>query len=438
MKKLFIIMSLLLSAAVGFAQDAQIPNRLLVNDNGYNYKGFVIDNIENLTFVNVEGEVSVSAEIVNVENDKLTVNIQRSVSCYSFKLDVIPASIANQLTNDAIAINYMDSNPEAPTFYQDFNPGELTGIDLSPGSDYALLLIAIDGYGIECTATIVPFQTPSIPVIGNPMVEAEMISNTTRSFTMHFTPNEDVSTYYCVAGEIGSMEQQYEFFGPMFGFTNFNEMIAAWGYQEEGPATEEWTGMEPGKEYEVLVAVKDINGNFAPYQTFYASTLDVGGHGDAYVDITPGDYVLNNWYGDMLPSQFFTFTPNSETAMFRFEVCLAENYDADPEAYNEDLCQEPPVPGIAYWFFYEPITTDFQINPNTDVVAIAAGKNSDDVWGKVNVVRYTTPSAVGEEGITPYSSNRICKRFNPQKTSFEKGKIPALGNSSKLKLQLSE
>ena len=48
---------------------------------------------------------------------------------------------------------------------------------------------------------------------------------------------------------------------------------------------------------------------------------------------------------------------------------------------------------MAYWFFYEPLTTDFQLNPNTEYVAIAAGKNAEDVWGKVTELRFTTPAA---------------------------------------------
>lgn len=437
MKKLSIILASLLTATAGFAQDAQTPNRILVNDLTGNYKGFVIDNLSSLSFVNVEGEVSVSAEILEAETDKLKVNIKRSESCNSFKLAVIPGTVAGQLTNDVIAINYVNRDKNVPIFYQDFLPGDLTGIELKADSDYALVLVAIDTYGIDCTATIIPFKTPSIPLVGNPMVEAVMTENTTRSFTMEFTPNDDVSVYYTVAGEKGSLQEQYETWGSMFGFTSFNEMIASWGIPTEGAKTNTWKDMQPGMEYEVIVAMKDANGTFAPCQIFEASTLTIGGYGESEVEIIVEEYELADWYGEMLPSQYMTFNPNKETAMYRFGLYIASDYDKDPEGYHNDLCQEPPMPFMANWFFFEPIYTDYQIDPDTEVVAIAAGKNLDEEWGKVNVLRFTTPSEVSDSESAARRTNKIGKRIKPAPRQFEQGRVPAIQTSQSLKLSKS-
>ena len=47
------------------------------------------------------------------------------------------------------------------------------------------------------------------------------------------------------------------------------------------------------------------------------------------------------------------------------------------------------------WFLYDPITTDYPLDPDTEYVAIAAGKNNLNQWGEVNVLRITTPKEVG-------------------------------------------
>ncbi len=438
MKKLTFIIAFLLVAVVGFAQDTQAPNRLLINDTSYGYHGFVIDHVSDLSFDYIAGEVSVSAEIEDVATDKLIVSIHRSEACYGYKIDIIPSSYLSWFSSDVDYINYVNDDSETSTYYMDFTSAELTGIDLKYGTDYALVLVALDMYGIDCTVTVVPFTTPAATIVGNPYVEAEVISSTTTSFTMQFTPNEDVSTYYIVAGEKGSMESQYEFWGPMMGFSSFSEMIEMWGYSESGPAVETWTDMAAGTEYEVLVAMKDINGNFADYLTYYASTQSLGGSGDAYVDVSADDYVLINWGGEMVPCQYLTFTPNDQTAMYRFAVYYAYSYDANVDYCKEDLCQDPPYDNVANWFYYDPYTTYYNIDPNTECVAIAAGKNIDGVWGEVNEYRFTTPSEATSTAAAPKLINKIGQTFVPQRNTFQKGKIPTLTKSSKIQLNVKE
>lgn len=119
---------------------------------------------------------------------------------------------------------------------------------------------------------------------------------------------------------------------------------------------------------------------------------------------------MNDWYGEMLPSQFLTFTPNDQTSAYRFGVYLAENYNADVEGYQEDLYTEPsmPTPG---WFQYETLTTDYQIDPGTSCVAIAAAKNSNDEWGPVTELFFTTPDNVNGKTVFT-SSGRITGRHD--------------------------
>ena len=169
-----------------------------------------------------------------------------------------------------------------------------------------------------------------------------------------------------------------------------------------------WNDLEPNKEYEVYVLSCDANEKDANLQIFYGATKKMGGSGDAYVDIKVSAYKYAEWDNVMKPSLFIDYTPNDQTGAYRIGVQYATNYDKDPEGYKEDLCQDPEM-AVAHWFMYGPITTDYQIDPNTEVVIMAAGKNADGKWGKVNTMRYTTSAnvaaGVAPAGVAPAATN---------------------------------
>ena len=289
----------------------------------------------------------------------------------------------------------------------------------------------------------VPFSIDAAPVVGNPQITAEVVDQQERSFAVKFTPNEDVSEYYCVAGEAGSMQQQYEMFGPMFGFSSFTEMIIAWGITHTGEEIVTWKDMAPNTEFDVFYVAIDQEGNPAPYQYITTSTTSKGGDGDAWVNIELGEYIYNDWNGEMLPSQFITFTPNEQSSCYRFGVYLAEKYDPIAEEIKAELCTDPEQP-MAYWFFYEPMTTDFQINPNTECVAIAAAKNVNGEWGKVNEFRFTTADKPegdptrAKAARTPAKGNvksRALKLTNKATFNHTPGKCPVMGKPAKIQLR---
>jgi hypothetical protein len=139
----------------------------------------------------------------------------------------------------------------------------------------------------------------------------------------------------------------------------------------------------------------------------------LGGDGEANVTITLGKYELAEWWGEMLPSQYITFTPNDQSSAYRFGVYTAEQYDPYADAIKADLCSNPPVP-TSGWFFYEEISTDYQINPNTECVAIAAAKNINGEWGPITEVRFTTPETIeGETEVT--APNKTIMKRQPKK-----------------------
>lgn len=436
MKKIAIFLASILTVAAGFAQNEEAaPNRILVTNTAGNYQGYVIDYLSEISFARVDGEVLAKVEINEVALDSLKLTVTRTPECNYYKLAVLPGVTANQITDDVNAIRYINSLPSSmvPVLYEDFDNGLLTGIELNPESDYAIYTIGIDRYGVEAGVFKAEFSTPAPVITGDPHVQADMVGSTLDSFTVAFTPNEDVLSYWILAGEKGTMQQQYEMFGPMFGFSNFSEMIKMWGIECAGNFEYTWTDMAPNTEYEVFVAMTDVNGYFAPYEVYETSTSALGGHGDAYVDIELSDYELSDWYGEMLPTQAIQFYPNEESSCYRYAVYSAADYDEAAEVLKEDLCTDPFMP-MAYWFFYDPMEAEFQIDPSTECVVIAAAKNIDGIWGEVNELRFSTPDEC--EGYTPAEApvrKGVAPRIVPQKksTSFSKGVMPDLNVSVK-------
>lgn len=430
MIKQFLLGASLLIAPVLGAQTSEEPNRILLNlPGGFNYKSYVIDNVDSITFARVEGEVAAKIKINEVTEKGLKLDIERTDACSSYLINVMPKTIADQLGNPVSMFSYLNSL-NSPRYYDDFLDGMLNGVEFVPGGDYSVVTAAYDELGTEVGVERADFKAASPALVGNPQVEAELVEATLNSFTIKFTPNSDVTKYYTVAGEKGSIQSQYEMFGPMFGAASIEQLITMWGIETVGEKTETWDNMAPNTDYEVFIVSLDANGTYAPMQIFECSTLAKGGTGEAYVEITPTKYELADWNGQQLPSQFFKFTPNDQSFCYRYNVIKAENYEKDKEGYAKDLCSDPPME-TAYWFFYEPMETDFQIDPNTEVVVIAAAKNQNREWGKINEFRYTTPAAV--DGAAKVAPKAAAKGILPRLVPGAKTVLPGSGRIPSLK-----
>ena len=417
MKKFFLtLLSAILCLSV-FAQDID-PNRLLIIEKSGNYKSYVVDKLDYIEFRNVEGEVAADIEILEVTLEQVLVKITRTQSCQAFKLACYPTVRIANASDDAIAAT-VDAE-SANMYWQDYEQAGMSGANLEPKTDYTLVTVGFDTYGTVCDVRKAEFTTPAIPLQGNPYVEVEEVDVQKFEFTLKFKPNADVSKYAYVAGAVGELQSQYEMFAPMFGFSNIGEMIAMWGVPCEGETEFTWTDMQPGTEYEVFIQAYDAAGTMADHQVYTLTTESLGGEGEANVTITVGKYEMADWWGEMLPSQFMTFTPNDQSSAYRFGVYLASEYDPQADLIKADLCTEPPMP-MANWFFYEEVTTDYQINPNTECVAIAAAKNINGEWGPITEVRFTTPAEANNPDAAP--SKVIRKRTT--KNNTQRGVVPA-------------
>lgn len=381
------------TAAAGMAQTN--PNRLLVKT-ATGPKGYLVERVEDLSFAKVEGEVKASVEVLSIGEGELTVNVQRSEACQAFRLALFPKNIVEAYDgNPEHLINKVEAEG-TELLYQDFPEGKLSGIELEPSTSYSVVTVGYDQYEIPCGISRADFRTSNPDIVGNPMVNTSITDVGNYGFTVNCKPNADVAGYAVVTGEKGLCQM----YCTAFGFANFGDLVKAWGLTVEPAAdfSHTWNDMGPDMDYEVFVQAWDANGNFIDCDTIPVHTLAKGGEGAAVVDIQLGEYKLQDWWGEMLPSQFITFTPNDQTGAYRYTVCYAQDhgelqgYDGHEEETLAELCSEPPMAGMAYWFNYEPLTTDFQIDPNSECVAIAVGKNGKNEWGEPTIVRFTTPA----------------------------------------------
>lgn len=425
------ILFTLVAFLVGFTAYAQsdVNRMLIVDKNGY-FKGFALENVDYASFANVTGEVRADVTISDVALDKIVMSVTRTSACQGFKLVCVPTVQIANYTDQGLA-QFIDSDNDY-TYYQDFKDGELTGIQLEPRTDYTIATVGIDEYNVLCDISRVDFTSPSVPVTGAPYVEVSLEGVTKTSATVMFTPNEDTYQYSYVLGEKGSLQQQYEMFASMFGYKNIGEMIEAWGIVHTEEDVHTWTGLVPGAEYEIFIQTRDTQEVMPEHQVFYLKTESLGGEGEASVEVTLGDYKKTEWDGEMLPSQFVTYTPNDQASCYRFGVYLASIYDPEAEAIKDELRTDCPEGVTATaWYSYESITTDYQINPNTEFVIIAAAKNINGEWGPITEVRHTTPATVN---MPAKQTSTIGKRKAPKKANM-RGMLPTINKTQKATLK---
>lgn len=443
MKKFFTIcMMLIAGIAVSFAQNN--PERVIITTTTGQTIGTLADRVVDISFPSIEGRVACDPEIVSVSDDGIpTVNLTRTEDCQAFKFTVISDADKMWYAGDRM-VEYIDKYG-SQAYAQDFTGAQINGVETKPGVKYWVVTLGYDIYNIPCTVAEAEFTAPTVGLVGNPQVTTTVTGSTTDSFTLHFEPNADCSGYYFVAGETGSLESQYQMFAAWMGFTCMEDMIAAWGIKYDEAKDYTYKDMAPGTEYEVFVLPLDVNGTYGQYQITIANTSTLGGDGEARVDVTLGAYeITDGWWDNEAqdyvskPSQMLTFTPNDQTAAYRYAVVKKSNYDEDPEGWQAEVAQENnPVMPYANWFQYEELTTDFQIDPETEYVVITAGKNALGEWGTIDVRNYTTPKL--DVVSAPSHSQKIAERKAVRQTiADQKGMAPVKQLSRMGGLRLSK
>ncbi len=341
MKHIFRSLTLLAVCAMCvFSASAQNnPNRLLVNSEA-GAKGFLVERIQDITFARVEGEVKANVEVTSVDAELITVSILRTEACQGFRLSVMPATVADTYYPHP---DYMVQKIEAEepnVYYQDFAEGQISGAVLEDNTKYSVVTVGYDKYGIACGLCRADFTTPRADIVGNPKVTTTVKELDKYTYTLHCEPNADVAGYAIVTAEKGTCQQQCA----MFGFANFGDLVRTWGIVSEPAEAQDFTfdNRNPGTDYEFFVQAWDAQGTYVDCDTISLHTPGIGDSGEASVSITLGDYCLNDWGGQMLPSQFITFTPDEHTAAYRYAVYFAkangENIGYDD--YKDEIQQE--------------------------------------------------------------------------------------------------
>lgn len=429
------IITMCLMALVSLSALAQTqPNRMLVVNNHGQYKGYLVERVDSVVFKTIEGRVAADVTFKKFESkadgDVITVSVKRTQDCKTFRLTVLPKNLADKIGNDETAENYFERT--GGTLYgEDFDNGEIRGFEqpFPANADYTVLTLGYDEYGIACSMSKANFKTPAKPLVGNPHVEGVTNNVGTDRFTMTFTPNGDVGGYaYCVFPK-GTATQQFEQFGPMMGYATFGDMIR--GFCQNSYSTEhtnEWTSMEPGKEYEVVVQAWDKENTDAEPQYFYVTTKSLGGDGVATVSIEIKEFSSNGQGGYV---QRVIYTPNDQAALHRDMIIVKSAFEG-PEWGDEGVKKylkddNNPDP---QWNQYGVDDAYWNADPSTTYLACSMARNAKGEWGELVKKEFTTPASAsssapaGKAGrYASYSVTNGVAKFGTKGVNNEKPSI---------------
>lgn len=403
MKKLYFTIVFALLALVGNAQTN--PNRVLVRDVNGAMTGYLAERIDSIFFGKVEGkvvaEITFDSFTKTDEGAEIQCKVKNSPACKGFKLACVATNVAKNMTTEAQKANYIDKYG-TPVMYDDFSNGAKVTIPSADqkfvdDSEYTLMTLGFDEYGIGCGVSEVTFKTPKAALAGKPTVTAEVSEVTTTSFKITVTPNEDCYGYYACAFDVasGGILGTFNTMGSFFGFANVGDMIKGWGQIEHsGVETIEWKNQEPGSEYEVAIVPVDMNGNLGDYIIVKVKTVGAGGDGAALVSAeVPAEEFYKYTAEDQTIQyvQRVIFTPNDQTNIYRDGLVEADEYDKDPQFYNDIV------------LFPEQTTIDtnhtgvdsflWNVKASTRYYAISVGQNNKGEWGEICKFEFTTPDA---------------------------------------------
>jgi hypothetical protein len=196
------------------------------NVNIHNITGIIdkynIDELDSLTFKNIEGRVAADINIIDHNNTSVKFDITRTASCEGFKLMLMDYnSIISLGTNDLV---YYLENNAGESYYQDFEDVEIKDLDLLPNTEYAVVTVGIDKYGLLCDV-----------LWSDPAEINEEFGDSDRGISVTFSKkvisrflNENQIDLICRAHQV--VEDGYEFFAnqklvTVFSAPNYCEMF---------------------------------------------------------------------------------------------------------------------------------------------------------------------------------------------------------------------
>lgn len=419
MKKLFTILALALATLTASAQ-TDVPNRMLIkqgNEQSQTIKAFAIDKVQEVNFARVDGEIKAAIAFDSYVKkddgqDMLKLAITRSESCESYCIDVLPANLAKLYDDDTMAKYFEQKN--AKKMYEDFTSGELTGIELKGNTNYTVITLGYDQYGVPGETSRADFTTPKEQTVGTPSVTCNFDEITGTSFTVTVTPNADCGEYFLVQLGRGELEKQFEEWGARMGYANIGDMIKgfAW-YGHKDVYTQTFGDLLPCTDYDLIILPTDVNGTYGDIITVPVTTAKQGGDGVAEMTITYQEVGGDAENGYYLP---VTYTPNDQTSIHH-DLLIEKNF------FNQNYTDEslaalmksdtnPFNPYDTYWNAIGVKNEKWNCTPGETYYAVSIAKNANGEYGpfaKVEIV--TAPKnasakvAKAENGV----ANRIAK-----------------------------
>lgn len=419
MKKLFTILALALATLTASAQ-TDVPNRMLIkqgNEQNPTIKAFAINKIQEVNFARVDGEIKATIAFDSYVKkddgqDMLKLAITRSESCESYCIDVLPANLAKLYDDDTMAKYFEQKN--AKKMYEDFTSGELTGIELKGNTNYTVITLGYDQYGVPGETSRADFTTPKEQTVGTPSVTCNFDEITGTSFTVTVTPNADCGEYFLVQLGRGELEKQFEEWGARMGYANIGDMIKgfAW-YGHNEVYTQTFGDLLPCTDYDLIILPTDVNGTYGDIITVPVTTAKQGGDGVAEMTITYQEVGGDTENGYYLP---VTYTPNDQTSIHH-DLLIEKNF------FNQNYTDEslaalmksdtnPFNPYDTYWNAIGVKNEKWNCTPGETYYAVSIAKNANGEYGpfaKVEIV--TAPKnasakvAKAENGV----ANRIAK-----------------------------
>lgn len=382
MKKLVTLLLFSLVCLWSYSQTNE--NRLIIYAKS-NPKGYLVERIDSIGFKKLPGEVKTSLKINDVKIDTVKFTATKaSAACVQYYFQCLKKTIADYLADDAAMAAYCEKTNIGVGQDSVYN-GILAGLE--PATEYVLVTVGIDAYGIACGVARAPFKTLQRPLVGNPKVESKITEIKPTTFTLEFTPNADVLGYAAVAGIKGTMLQQYKQWGPMFGFGNFGDLVKAWGVKFTSKDSHTWKGMLPNTDYEVFVQAWDENNTYTVTDTIQVHTATLGGEGKSVVAIEVKEFGKSN---DQT-YQRVIFTPNDQTAGFRDMILTKEYYDKNggdkfvKDYLGGEASEQHPM-------YYATDDAQYNADANTTYYACSMGVNAKGEWGDITKVEFTTPA----------------------------------------------
>lgn len=432
MKKQFTIAALAVASLTAAAQTTtKVPNRVLIQS-GYDVKGYATDNIDSIYFDRIDGDVKADINFKGYSDESGTqtikVSVTRTPDCASFVIDVMAANTAKNYDDKTMATWFSRQN--VTPFTEDFSEGALTGFsELQAGTEYTIITLGYDKYGVAGQTSRVNFTTPNAQIVGNPKVSWNIDEVTPTSFTLTVTPNEDTSSFYwCMFGK-GELQQQFEQWGPMFGFDNVEQMIAQFSGQAYVTKTKEtWKDLQPDTEYEVDVVPVDANGNYGEMQTIPVKTAKNGGEGIASVTITYdgiGGDATNGYHLDV------TYTPNDQTSVHHDLLIEKEYFDknfTDESIKAAMSSDENPFGYDPYWNSIGTESVSWNFDEGKTYYALAVAKNMNGEYGPLAKLEINTTATKSAAKKAPKTSLGVAKRVVNKKNAVKNAVVPVINN----------